>query len=167
MRPADGNRPIGKAWGESGSDYPRPAFFFKVSFAGGNTDTSFREVSGIGPEIQTEDLVEGGENRFIHRVPKGIKHPKLSLKRAVADLSSELVQWCKECLESDFETRITTKTITVQLLDQDHAPAAVWTFSDAYPVHWEIEGFHSMKNEVAIEKIELSYSYCTRDKLKD
>jgi phage tail-like protein len=144
---------------------PRPAFHFLVSFGSTFTvrDTSFREVSGIGPEIQVMDIPEGGENRFVHRVPKGIKHPKLSLKRGIAELDSPLVTWCKDCLESDFSLPITPMDVTVRLLNENHLPAAVWNFADAYPVHWEVEGFHSMKNEVAIEKIELVYRYCTRE----
>ena len=148
------------------ANYPKPAFHFVVSIGSvfNTKDTSFREVSGIGPEIQTDDYPEGGENRFVHRLPKHIKHPKLSLKRGVADLDSPLVTWCKSCLESDFTDPITPTLITVRLLNEKHLPSAVWSFANAYPVHWEVEGFHSMKNEVAIEKIELSYSYCTREK---
>ncbi|TPW15554.1 MAG: hypothetical protein FD130_1178, partial [Halothiobacillaceae bacterium] len=37
-----------------------------------------------------------------------------------------------------------------------------WTFANAYPVSWEVESFSSTKNEVAIEKLELSYNYSNR-----
>jgi phage tail-like protein len=51
--------------------YPLPAFYFKVSLDGimGN-GTSFQEVRGIGSELHTEEAAEGGENRFVHRLPK-------------------------------------------------------------------------------------------------
>jgi phage tail-like protein len=49
------------------------------------------------------------------------------------------------------------------LLNERSIPVATWSFSNAYPVHWEIESLNSMKNEVAIEKIELSYSYSIRE----
>jgi len=52
--------------------YPPVAFYFTVAFGtqSQNVDASFREVSGIGPEIETEPLNEGGENRYrkAHRV---------------------------------------------------------------------------------------------------
>jgi hypothetical protein len=63
--------------------YPLPAFYFKViTGLRLGADTSFQEVRGIGSEIETEEVVEGGENRFVHRLPKAVKHPQLELKRA-------------------------------------------------------------------------------------
>ena len=53
--------------GES-SVYPLPAFHFKLVFTQKpGEDTSFKEVSGIGTEINVQEVVEGGENRFVHR----------------------------------------------------------------------------------------------------
>ena len=31
--------------------------------------------------MEIETVVEGGENRFVHRLPKPVKHPNLVLKR--------------------------------------------------------------------------------------
>ena len=54
-----------------GGDYPPSAFYFKVVFGAtlGMTDTSFQDVSGISTEVTTEDVIEGGENRFVHKLP--------------------------------------------------------------------------------------------------
>jgi len=85
-------------------EYPLPAFYFKVAFAAtsNSEDTSFQEVSGIGSEMETEDLAEGGENRFSHRLPKSVKHPKLVLKRGIAVMDSPLVVWCQDVLDGAF-----------------------------------------------------------------
>jgi phage tail-like protein len=145
--------------------YPQPAFYFTVFFGmkSGVIDTSFQEVSGIGPEIETEEIREGGENRFFHRLPKAKKHPRLVLKRGVALIDSPLVHWCKGFLEGDFSQPFVPSQVTVCLLNEISIPVATWSFAQAYPVHWEVESFNSTKNEVAIEKIELSYSYSTRE----
>ena len=140
----------------SGSgDYPPSAFHFKVVFSAtaGMADTSFQEVSGIGSEIDTEEVVEGGENRYVHRLPKGVKHPKLVLKRGIAKGTSPLVIWCRSVLEADFIAPIVPMPILVFLLDENGAPARAWSFANAYPVNWEVDDFNSTKNEVAIEKI--------------
>ena len=73
------------------SDYPPSAFYFKVVFGTtlGLTDTSFQEVSGIGAEVEVETVSEGGENRYQHKLPKGIKHPNLELKRGIASMASQ------------------------------------------------------------------------------
>ncbi|MBL1260676.1 MAG: phage tail protein [Thiotrichaceae bacterium] len=148
----------------SADEYPLPAFYFKVSFAAtsDSEDTSFQEVSGIGSEMETEDLAEGGENRFSHRLPKSIKHPKLVLKRGIATMDSALVMWCKDVLEGAFINPIEPMEVEVSLMNEEGEPTRVWSFINAFPVNWDVEGFNSTKNEIAIEKIELSYSYFDR-----
>jgi len=145
-------------------EYPLPAFYFKVAFsaASGSEDTSFQEVSGIGSEMETEDLAEGGENRFSHRLPKSVKHPKLVLKRGIAVMDSPLVAWCKDVLEGEFINPIEPMEVEVSLMNEAGEPTRVWSFINAFPVNWDVEGFNSTKNEIAIEKIELSYSYFDR-----
>jgi len=143
-------------------EYPPPAFYFRVDIAG-VSDTSFQEVTGIGPEIETEDVIEGGENRFVHRLPKSIRHPKLVLKRGVARMNSQLVNWCRDVLEGDFNKPFVTKEINVKLLNEEGQSFLNWSFSNAFPVHWEVEAFNSTKNDVAIETVEFVYSYSKRE----
>jgi phage tail-like protein len=138
------------------------AFSFSVTFGNEDQDTSFQEVSGISSEIATEDVTEGGENRFVHKLPTGVKRNNLELKRGIAPLSSVLIKWCKSVLESDFTEVIQPKNIIVNLLDEEQNPLRSWRFINAFPVKWEVEGFNSTKNEVAIEKIVLSYNYSER-----
>jgi len=47
-------------------------------------------------------------------------------------------------------------------MNEEGEPTRVWSFINAFPVNWDVEGFNATKNEVAIEKIELSYSYFDR-----
>jgi phage tail-like protein len=144
-------------------DYPLPAFHFQVRFTNPMlSDTSFQEVTGLAHELDTEEVVEGGENRFVHHLPKGAKNPKLVLKRAVAGASSPLVRWCKATLEGGFHEPLQPKNLLVFLLDEIAVPVRIWDIENAYPVNWEVESFGATKNEVAIEKIELVYNTLTR-----
>jgi phage tail-like protein len=144
--------------------YHLPAFYFKVVFSGltGITDTSFQEVSGIGSEIETEEIHEGGENRFIHRLPKAVKHPQLEIKRGIAPIDSPVVKWCRDTLESGWDQPIRTALVNVYLLNALGDIVRAWSFAGAYPVKWEVDDFKSTKNEVAIETIVLSYTYSNR-----
>ena len=146
------------------TDYPPSAFYFKVDFFSpyGKGDASFQEVSGIGSEIETEDVIEGGENRYVYRLPKSVKHPKLVLKRGIATMNSPLVMWCKSVLEAGFIAPIVPLSLLVFLMNENKFPIRAWGFANAYPVKWEVDAFNSTKNEVAIEKIELSYTYSYR-----
>ena len=148
-------------WEEGG--YPPSSFYFQVVFerSAGIADVSFQEVSGIGPELETQEVIEGGENTYVHQLPKVVKHPKLILKRGIAKKTSDLVEWCREVLE-EFTLPIKPKAFQVRLLNEKGDPIRSWSFANAYPVHWEVESFHSTKSEVAIEKIEFRYSYSKR-----
>lgn len=148
--------------GGNDSYYPPPAFYFTVSGLG--ADTSFQEVSGLTSEMGTEAYQEGGENRFKHALPTGVTHPKLVLKRGTGAVDSPLVKWCKEVLEGGLANPIKPKSIYVKLLDENGDPLRTWSFGGAYPVKWEVDSFNSTKNQVAIETIELSYSYSYRTK---
>ncbi|MFM7294346.1 MAG: phage tail protein [Burkholderiales bacterium] len=139
--------------------YPSPAFRFRLTFGlMPLLDTSFQEVSGIGTQMETEPVVEGGENRYVHTLPKSFKHSNLVLKRGIAALTSPLVLWCKATLEADLAMPVMTQLVLVSLLDESGLPLRVWTFENAYPVQWEVDPFNSTKNEVALEKVTLSYT---------
>lgn len=141
------------------------AFHFTVKFSGTSpsvADTAFQEVSGLESGLDTEPVVEGGENRFVHQLPKPAKRGNIKLKRALGDKNSDLVKWCKSTIEGDFSTAITPKDMTIQLLNEDGNPVAVWAVGNAYPVKWTLGGFDAMKNELAVETIELAYNTLVR-----
>ncbi|MCB1937300.1 MAG: phage tail protein [Nitrosomonas sp.] len=149
---------------QSNNPYPPSAFYFKVMFGGTHetVDTSFQEVSGISSEVDVETVTEGGENRFVHQLPKGVKHSNLELKRGIASKDSPLVKWCMAVMEGDLVQAIETKEVRVFLLNEEKKPIRGWLFDSAYPLKWEVESFGSTKNEVAIEKIVMSYTYSKR-----
>lgn len=143
---------------------PPAAFWFVVRFAGADpaSDTFFQEVSGIGSEMDTTGFAEGGENRFVHTLPVGVKHTPLTLKRGIADLDSPLVKWCRATLEGGFGQAIEARDLTVYLLDAEGEQLRGWSFGKAFPKSWAIDPFQDDKTRVVIEKIDLAYTTTTR-----
>ena len=147
------------------TDFALPVVFhFAVSVDGAtaNEDGAFQEVSGLEAEIEVETVVEGGENRFAHRLPKAVKHPNLVLKRGIASDSSQLVAWCKGVFENDLAQAIAPRGIVVSLRDSEGDPLRSWSIGNAWPVKWRVEGFGAMKNEIAIESMEFAYNTLKR-----
>ncbi|RZI58244.1 MAG: phage tail protein [Rubrivivax sp.] len=144
--------------------YPPPAFHFAVTFGANakDADGAFREVTGLGPEMETESVVEGGQNAFVHQLPKAVKHPKLVLSRGIATMESRLLLWCQSVLEGGLAQPIFPKQLHVFLLDEQGGPLRVWSVQNAYPVKWSVEAFQATRNEVAIERIELAYAGSSR-----
>jgi phage tail-like protein len=151
--------------------YPAVAFNFIVSVDGvtgtaadGTTaDASFQEVSGIKVDFNHEEVQEGGENRFVHRLPKTPRYGNLVLKRGVVAETSRLAQWVGETLGSTFARQIKPRTVTVTLRNENCDPLIHWTFVNAYPVSWDIAQMNAMENTILTETMELSYNYFTRE----
>lgn len=143
------------------SEYPPVAFYFRLSFDGAasGSDASFKEVSGITMEMGTEEITEGGNNNFKHRVPTSVKFSNLVLKRGMVSKDSPLVDWCIKTFGGGLAEYVETKNIVVSLLDENGDPIKAWSFANAWPVKWAASDLNSMNNEVAIETLEFSYSY--------
>ncbi len=138
-------------------------FHFSVRFSDTSTPAGdFQEVSGLETGIEGRAVAEGGENRFVHALPKPGKHSNLVLKRCVSDTGAELIQWCKDTLEGGFSAPITPRDLTISLHDKAQDIVAAWEATSAFPVKWEVGDFDAMKNQLAIEKIELAYQTISR-----
>lgn len=141
--------------------YPPVAFYFKLSFGQGSSkvDAAFKEVSGLTIEMDTEEITEGGNNNYKHRVPTSVKFSNLVLKRGMVPKNSPIVAWCNDTLGGGLASYIKTKTITVSLLDENAKPLKTWNFANAWPVKWSSSDLNSMNNELVVETLEFSYSY--------
>ncbi len=138
--------------------YPPVGFHFKVDFKSISTndkDISFQSVSGLTVDLETEEIAEGGENRFKHKIPVRSKFPNLVLKRGML-VDSEVIKWCKKALEN-FE--IQPVDINVMLLDEKHEALQTWNIVKAYPIKWSVGDFNAEENKLVIETIELTYQY--------
>ncbi len=140
------------------SYYPPIGFHFMVEFTGISTkqnDHQFQSVTGLTVDLDTEEIAEGGENRFKHKIPVRTKYPNLVLKRGML-IDSGVIEWCRKALE-DFEFQ--PVNLTIKLLDEKHEPLISWSIVHAYPVKWDIGGFNAEENKLVIESLELSYNY--------
>jgi phage tail-like protein len=135
--------------------YPPLGFHFKVEFADLGGEYQFQSVSGLSMELETEQIAEGGENRFKHKLPVNTRYPNLILKRGLK-VDSALVSWCRDALEN-FDIKPTD--ITISLLNEKHEPLMTWNVVHAYPLKWSVSDFNAEQSQVAIETIELTYNY--------
>ena len=102
--------------------YQTVNFHFKVDFnfdAQDKTDIRFQSVTGLDSTLDTEQIKEGGENRFEHVLPVRRKYGPLTLKRGLLKASdSKLTQWLKQAFDDEVvEPR---PTVTISLLDEQH-----------------------------------------------
>lgn len=123
-------------------------------------DLRFTEVGGLATEFGTEEVAEGGENRFVQKYPIRGKYPDLVLKRGLLKDSSVLV-WVRACLE-DF--RIQPKNVDVHLLNEKHEPLLTWHLRNAYPTKWTVSDLQAANSAVVVETLQLTYQFFTLDR---
>lgn len=142
--------------------YPPVRFHFRVEVLGlppNANDTRFTEVSGLTLELGTEEVAEGGENRFVQKFPTRAKYPDLVLKRGLLK-NSEVLKWIRSCIE-DFD--IQPKNLDIQLLNEEHEPLMTWHVINAYPTKWTVSDLNATSNDVVIESLQFFYQYFNLD----
>ncbi|MFH6989278.1 phage tail protein [Flavobacterium collinsii] len=140
--------------------YPPVGFHFLVEFQGLGSkekDHQFQSVSGLSVDIETEEIAEGGENRFKHKLPVKTKYPNLTLKRGIL-IDSAVIDWCRDAIENFSFKPV---NLTVKLLNSEHKPLVSWNVVHAYPVKWSVEDFNAEESKLVIENFELTYNYFT------
>jgi len=144
-------------------------FYFRIRIAGNSNarDAAFQEASGFAKEMQTEEVVSGGENRFKYRLPNGVSYQNLVLKRGIVLENSPLVEWCQTTLDGGSGKPIQMKNISVFLLNQSGQTCMSWNFVNAYPLKWMISDLKSQESSLLIETIEFAYQYFDLDDGRD
>ncbi len=142
--------------------YPPVSFHFRVEVLGlsSDNDTRFAEAGGLSLEVTTEEVAEGGENRFVQRYPVLPKYPDLVLKRGLL-VRSAVFDWVRDCLEGD---QVEAKNVDVTLLNEEHEPLMTWHVINAFPIKWGISDFNATGNTVLLETLTFAYQYFTVDR---
>ena len=135
--------------------YPPLGFHFLVEFGNQKDEFQFQSVSGLSVDLETEEIKEGGENRFKHKLPVRAKYPNLILKRGLL-VNSGLIDWCNAAIEG-FDFKPTD--IIIKLLNEENQPLVSWNIVQAYPVKWSIGEFAAEESKIVIETLELTYNY--------
>ncbi|MBN1551892.1 phage tail protein [bacterium] len=113
----------------------------------------FSEVSGLDITTQVEEYWEGGENSFVHKLPKETRFANLIMKKGLAD-KSRLWEWHFEVVSG----LIIRRGVHIVLLkDRESAPLQMWSFKDAYPVKWTGPELKADANTVAFQTLELAH----------
>ena len=138
-----------------GNYYPPLGFHFRVEFANIKGEFEFQSVSGLNVELETEQIAEGGENRFKHPLPVRTKFTNIVLKRGLK-VNTDLIKWCRDAVV-DFN--IVPTDVTIILLNEEHEPLQTWNVVHAYPLKWSVTDLNAEESKIAVESIELAYNY--------
>ncbi|HFC96898.1 MAG TPA: phage tail protein [Thermosulfurimonas dismutans] len=117
----------------------------------------FQEISGLELSLEVEEVVEGGVNDLVHRLPKGIKAGTLVLRRGIC--RAELWEWFSRIRRAlSFQGPLEVRTLYLVILDEAGEEALRLAVTGAYPVKWTGPELKADQSGVALESLELVYT---------
>jgi phage tail-like protein len=139
---------------------PDPPFAARFVFSVDGIEIgSFSEVSGLAVTIDVEEVPEGGQNQFTHKLLGRMKWPNLVLKRGLTD-SDALFQWVSSCSGDGLAkggNKVTGHTGRVKVMTSRGSPTRTWSFVDAKPVRWTGPHLAASAAELATEELEVTH----------
>jgi phage tail-like protein len=119
----------------------------------------FMEISGLEVSIETEDIQEGGQNSFVHKLPGRMTWPNIVLKRGLTQNDS-LITWLNKTSGEQFSSNNNTlkrSTAAITLLGPAGKRLRAWEFDGAFPIKWSGPNFSVTSNEIAMEELEICH----------
>jgi phage tail-like protein len=120
---------------------------------------TFTEVSGLAVQVEVEELAEGGQNAYTHRLLGRMKWPNLVLKRGVTDTDA-LFAWLSECSGEGLTrngNKVKPRDGKVSVLNAKGKPVRTWSFTGAKPVKWSGPKLAASSRELAMEELEVCH----------
>jgi phage tail-like protein len=147
---------------ESGS-FPIPKFYFSVDLFG-NSEISFKEVTGLSQEYEMMEYREGKDMGFYTKKRLGMtKSSPVTLKKGIHSLDPHLSNIINDAgpLEGgnyDFWADGEPGTVIIQLKNEKGSTIVTWTLTECIPTKMTFSDLASDSSEIAIEEMELNYA---------
>jgi len=119
----------------------------------------FMEVRGLEVTVETEELHEGGQNSFTHRLPGRMTWPNIVLKRGVTQ-NDTLLEWLNKSSGEQFAAngnKLQRSTAAVTLIGPSGTRLRSWEFDGAFPVKWTGPSFAVASSDMAVEELEITH----------
>jgi phage tail-like protein len=120
---------------------------------------SWKECTGLSVQIEVEEIKEGGQNQFVHKLPGRMKWPNLVFKKGITN-SDALFDWFKSSSGDGFAgngNKLARRTGSVILYGADGKPVRTWKFEGAFPVKWTGPTLAASSRDVAGEELEIAH----------
>lgn len=119
----------------------------------------FMEVRGLEVSVETEEIHEGGQNSFTHRLPGRMTWPNIVLKRGVTQ-NDTLLEWLNKSSGEQFAAngnKLQRSTAAVTLIGPSGTRLRSWEFDGAFPVKWTGPSFAVASSDMAAEELEITH----------
>jgi phage tail-like protein len=119
----------------------------------------FMEISGLEVTVGVDDVEEGGENSYVHKLPGRMTWPNITLKRGITQNDS-LLTWLNKSSGEQFAAagnKLARSTAAITLVGPSGKRLRAWEFDGAFPVKWSGPNFAVASSDMAIEELEITH----------
>ena len=138
-----------------------PPFVGKFTFTVGSLEIgAFTEVSGLSVQIDVEELAEGGQNAYTHKLLGRMKWPNIVFKRGLIN-SDDLFTWLLQFSGEGFNAKgnqARGSTGSIAVLDpKGKTPFRTWNLVGVKPVKWTGPRLAASSHDLAVEELEVCH----------
>jgi phage tail-like protein len=119
----------------------------------------FQSVSGLQVTVQTEDLVEGGQNGFARKLPGRMDWPNIVLSRGLIQ-SDNLFQWMSKTSGEGFAeagNKLQRCTGAITAMSSGWERLRSWNIEGCFPVRWKGPDFNVTGSDALSEELEIAH----------
>lgn len=129
---------------------------FRIDFDG--VGAYANEVSGLDAEFDVAEYRAGDDVLFtVRKYPGLAKYGNITIKQCLIAGDMEFYNTVGEFLEGIGDHSSDKKNITITLMDDGGADAAVWTLSNAWVTKYTGPDMNSTASDISVETIEIAH----------
>jgi phage tail-like protein len=119
----------------------------------------FTEVQGLEVEIEIEEVSEGGQNHFTHKLPGRMKWPNIRLKRGMTQ-TDNLLAWMQKSSGEGFDgekSKVKRSTLGITMRGANGTALREWQVEGAIPIKWVGPSFAAANDDALTEELEIAH----------
>ncbi len=126
---------------------------FKVTLDDHTDLGTWTKCEGLSVEYDLQEIKEGGQNDYLHRLPGRTKYQNLKLTRAIDKNTQKVADWLASIAREPKRS-----TAQIVILDTNGTEVVTWRFEGVYPAKWTGPTLDVGANQVAMESLELVHN---------
>lgn len=104
--------------------------------------------------VEVDQWKEGGQNSYVHQLPKRVTMGTVKLKHGITS-ELGLLGWYIDVMNGDWVNA--KRQVSVELIAPMGYAAIIWNFRDAFPIKWTGPLMKSDATGIMIDELEIAY----------
>lgn len=119
----------------------------------------FSSVRGLEMTASTEDVVEGGQNGFVHKLPGRFSWPNIVFSRGVTQTDA-LFEWVQKTSGEGYAAggnKLVRSTGAITSISATNERLRTWSLDAVFPVRWKGPDFDVSSDSPLVEELEVTH----------